>query len=192
MTARIPLVAFVVTASIAPHASAAPTVPGFERFGRAEGADRVEAGLLLLGELGCTSCHAASEGQARTVGMQTNAGGIDTARWPDYEGLWNVPRIGAGEYPYRGSSIVYWDGGPYRLNPLNLSQDIGTEPPAYANVPPNPQWEDPHGAPRGATGPVTMIDTFFQPDGYIEHVCNGEPCRSDDWDGDLGSIIPVP
>ena len=65
MTARILLVAFVDTASIAPHASAAPTVPGFERFGRAEGADRVEAGLLLLGELGCTSCHAASEGQAR-------------------------------------------------------------------------------------------------------------------------------
>ena len=134
----------------------------------------------------------ASDVQARTVGMQTNAGGIDTARWPDYEGLWNVPRIGAGEYPYRGSSIVYWDGGPYRLNPLNLSQDIGTEPPPYANVPPNPQWEDPHGAPRGATGPVTMIDTFFQPDGYIEDICNGEPCRSDDWDGDLGSIIPVP
>ena len=134
----------------------------------------------------------ASDVQARTVGMKTNAGAIDTARWPDYEGLWNVPRIEAGEYPYRDSSIVYWDGGPYRLNPLNLSQDIGTEPPPYANVPPNPQWEDPHGAPRGATGPVTMIDTFFQPDGYIEDICSGQPCRSDDWDGDLGGIIPVP
>lgn len=134
----------------------------------------------------------ASDVQARTVGMKTNAGAIDTERWPDYEGLWNVPRIEADEYPYRGSSIVYWDGGPYRLNPSDLSQDIGTDPPPYANVPPNPQWEDPHGAPRGADGPVEMIGTFFQPDGYIEDVCGGQPCRSDDWDGDLGSIIPVP
>lgn len=134
----------------------------------------------------------ASDVMARTVGMKTNAGAIDTNRWPEYDGLWDVPRIAAGEYPYRGSSVVYWDGGPYRLNPLNLSQDIGTEPPPYANVPPNPDWEDPHGAPRGASGPVSMINTFFQPDGYIEDLCAGQPCRSDDWDGNMGGIIPVP
>ncbi len=134
----------------------------------------------------------ASDVMARTIGMKTNAGAIDANRWPEYEGLWDVPRIGAGEYPYRGSSVVYWDGGPYRLNPLNLPQEIGTEPPPYANVPPDPDWEDPHGAPRGASGPVSMIDTFFQPDGYIEDLCGGQPCRADDWDGDMGGIIPVP
>lgn len=50
----------LVAAVAAGEASAAPVVAGFERFGRqAAGApERIEAGLLLLGELGCTSCHA--------------------------------------------------------------------------------------------------------------------------------------
>jgi hypothetical protein len=134
----------------------------------------------------------ASDVQARTVGMKTPAGGIDPVRWPGYEAMWNIPRIAAGEYPYRGSSIVYWDGGPYRLNPDNLNQDIGTGVPPFANIPPNSSWEDPHGAPRGASGPVTMINTFFQPDGYIEDICSGEPCRASDWDGDFEAVIPVP
>jgi hypothetical protein len=134
----------------------------------------------------------ASDVQARTVGMKTPAGGIDPVRWPGYEAMWNIPRIAADEYPYRGSSIVYWDGGPYRLNPDNLSQDIGTGVPPFANIPPNSSWEDPHGAPRGASGPVTMINTFFQPNGYIEDICSGEPCRASDWDGDFDAVIPVP
>jgi len=134
----------------------------------------------------------AADVMARTMGMKTNAGGIDDRRWPDYEDLWNIPRIGADEYPYRGSSMVYWDGGPYRLNPDNLSQDIGTGVPPYANVAPDGQWEDPHGAPRGASGPISMMNTFLQPNGFIEDACNGEPCRADDWDGDFDNIIPVP
>lgn len=133
----------------------------------------------------------ASDVQARTVGLKTPAG-IDPVRWPNYEAMWNIPRIAPNEYPYRGSSIVYWDGGPYRLNPNNLAQDIGTGVPPYANVPPDGRWEDPHGAPRGASGPVTMIDTFFQPNGYIENICGGNPCRADDWDGNFNAIIPVP
>lgn len=59
-------------------------------------------------------------------------------------------------------------------------------------MPPNPQWEGPHGAPRGSDGPVEMINTFFQPDGYTEDICAGQPCRSHDWDGDLSGIIPAP
>lgn len=44
-------------------AAAAPIVPGFERFGRhaADAPARIEAGLVLLGELGCANCHAAGE-----------------------------------------------------------------------------------------------------------------------------------
>ncbi|MFN9943618.1 MAG: c-type cytochrome, partial [bacterium] len=48
------------------RAAAAPTVAGFERFGR-QAADRpqvVESGLLLLGELGCVNCHAPQPSQA--------------------------------------------------------------------------------------------------------------------------------
>ncbi|HEX7448939.1 MAG TPA: family 16 glycoside hydrolase [Pirellulales bacterium] len=36
-----------------------PVVPGFERFFATAGADQVVGGRLLLGELGCTACHAA-------------------------------------------------------------------------------------------------------------------------------------
>jgi mono/diheme cytochrome c family protein len=56
---------FVVVAVLSLSAGgsqAAPLVAGYERFGRraADEPARVEAGLLLLGELGCTNCHAAA------------------------------------------------------------------------------------------------------------------------------------
>ena len=126
---------------------------------------------------------------ARTSGFKTNRGGIDPQRWPNYEGLWNVPRIPASAYPYRGSSIVYWDAGPYRRNPDNPSELIGTGTPPLANVAPNPVWEDPHSAPRGAEGPVAMMGTFLQPNGYIEDICGADACVGSGWDGDFSSVI---
>jgi hypothetical protein len=49
--------------------SAAPIVSGFERFGRqaVDAPGRVEAGLLLVGELGCANCHAAGESAAANL-----------------------------------------------------------------------------------------------------------------------------
>ena len=153
-----------------------------------------EHNVLLIPALGDHQVtNYASDVMARSIGMKTNAGAIDPVRWPDYEDLWNIPRIGVDEYPYRGSAIVYFDGGPIRQNPNNLSQTIGTGLPPYENLAPNPDWEDPHGAPRGgAVGPVAMLDTFLQPNGFITDACNGQPCRAPDWDGDFGSIIPAP
>jgi mono/diheme cytochrome c family protein len=64
MTTRMLTTVFaLVTALLAGQAWAAPTVPGFERFGRSSAMEPVEAGLLLLGELGCTNCHAATDQQ---------------------------------------------------------------------------------------------------------------------------------
>ena len=64
MTTRMRTAVFALfVALLAAQAPAAPTVPGFERFGRSGAMEPVEAGLLLLGELGCTSCHAASKEQ---------------------------------------------------------------------------------------------------------------------------------
>ncbi|MFM8790981.1 MAG: hypothetical protein ACKOFX_00535, partial [Solirubrobacterales bacterium] len=85
---------------------------------------------------------------------------------------------------------IYWDGGPPRPNPANPSQLIGTGTPPYANVPPTPDWEDPHGAPRGATGPAAMISTFLQPNGFIDPtvVCGGAPCLGDGWDGNYSAL----
>ena len=132
-----------------------------------------------------------SDIEARTAGFKTNPGTIGEQRWPNYDELWNVPRIAPGEYPYRGSSITYYDTGPYRTNPADLGGDnIGTGVPPIPNLAANPAWEDPHGAPRGAEGPIEMIHTFFDPNGYIEDLCGGEPCIGSGWDGDFGSIIP--
>lgn len=133
----------------------------------------------------------ASDVEARTVGLFGHKEGVDDQRWPDYNELWNVPRIEPDEYPFTGSAVVYWDGGPFRKNPLDLSENIGTGTPPIANLAPTSLWEDPHGAPRGAPGPVAMIDTFFDPAGYINDYCGGEPCRASDWSGDFDSIIPV-
>jgi mono/diheme cytochrome c family protein len=46
--------------------AATPVVPGFERFGRSasDPAAAIDSGLVLLGELGCVSCHAAGQEQA--------------------------------------------------------------------------------------------------------------------------------
>jgi hypothetical protein len=132
----------------------------------------------------------ASDVQARTMsGMKTNAGAIDPIRWPDYEALWDIPRITAGAYPYSGSAIIYWDAGPYRVNPSNPGQTIGTQPPPYGNVPPDPTWEDPHTSPRDPGPQFELMSTFLRPDGYIDDVCGGEPCLSSLWDGDFGSVV---
>jgi mono/diheme cytochrome c family protein len=50
-------------------AEAAPIVAGFERYGRLADSDaaRVDAGLVLVGELGCVNCHAASKEAAQHV-----------------------------------------------------------------------------------------------------------------------------
>src|SRR4051812_40127410 len=44
-----------------------PRVLGFERFYYDDKADAVYGGLLLLGELNCTSCHAADDALASQV-----------------------------------------------------------------------------------------------------------------------------
>ena len=48
----------------APAAAAHPLVPGFARFPAKDDAQQVAAGELLLGELGCVTCHAADEKMA--------------------------------------------------------------------------------------------------------------------------------
>jgi hypothetical protein len=144
--------------------------------------------LIALGDHQVTNF--ASDVQARTMqGMKTNAGAIDPQRWPDYQALWDIPRIADDEYPYEGSAIVYWDAGPYRVNPANPGQNIGTGTPPYGNLWPDDRWEDPHTSPRDPGPQFELMSTFLQPDGFIEDVCGGEPCVSSLWDGDFGSVV---
>ena len=63
------LVLALVLGAAGPAAVAAPIVPGFERFGRtaADPAAVIEAGLVLVGELGCVQCHAVGQERAAHV-----------------------------------------------------------------------------------------------------------------------------
>ncbi len=126
----------------------------------------------------------AAEVQARTVGMATIDPPIDATRWPDFDVLWDVPRIKPNEYPYHGSNIVYFDGGPMRNSDPNNpnSSIIGTPPPPFENIPPR-SGQNPHGAPGGATMAVQMTSDFLQPNGYIDDICAPKSCYSDVWGG---------
>ena len=63
---RVTCLAFLLLLAARTAAAGGPVVPGFERFGRAatDPTARVEAGLLLLGELGCVNCHAPTDAMA--------------------------------------------------------------------------------------------------------------------------------
>lgn len=125
-----------------------------------------------------------SDTMARSLDMKTNQVPIDEGRWPDYDELWDIPRLTASDYPFHGNSVVYFDGGPPRPNPNNPNQIIGTDVPTLINQP-NRVAQDPHGAPGGATVAIQMTSTFLQPNGYIEDVCGGKACYGDSWDGSL-------
>lgn len=124
----------------------------------------------------------AAEVEARTLGMKTNDPPIDAGRWPDMEIAWGIDRIKDSEYPFHGSNLVYFDGGPIRTDPNDPSKTIGTNPPPFANVP-NRSGQNPHGAPGGATKAVEMTSSFLQPNGYIEDICAPKSCYSDVYNG---------
>jgi hypothetical protein len=126
----------------------------------------------------------ASEVMARTLGMKTNPVPIDDGRWPDYDALWNVPRLTASDFPYHGDNIIYFDGGPPRDDPAHPGNTIGTDPAPFANIP-NRVAQDPHGAPGGASVAVALTSSFLQPNGYIDDVCSPHACYGDAWDGSL-------
>jgi len=126
----------------------------------------------------------ASEVEARTLGMKTNPVPIDDGRWPDFDVLWNVPRLTASDFPYHGDNVIYFDGGPPRPDPSNPSKTIGTPVPPFPNRP-NRIAQDPHGAPGGASVAVALTSTFLQPNGYINDVCSPHACYGDAWDGSL-------
>ena len=136
--------------------------------------------MVALGDHQVTNY--ASEVEARTVGMKAHSPVIDEGRWPDYDVLVDVPRLTASDYPFRGSSFIYLDGGPVRPDPNDPSKTIGTPPPPFENLP-NTVGEDPHGAPRGADAAVAMTATMLQPNGFIDEVCGGRPCYGGGYTG---------
>jgi hypothetical protein len=113
--------------------------------------------------------------EARTIGAEAHAPVVYTGRWPNVDALWGIPRISS--YPFQGSAIVYWDGGPVRPDPANPSAVLGTDPPPLENVP-NRSGKDPHSLPRETPAEQQMVSDFLRPDAAssISDTCNGGPC----------------
>jgi len=113
--------------------------------------------------------------EARTIGVAAHRPVLFPGRWPDTDVLWDVPTISS--YPYTGSAIYYWDGGPVREEPAGSGTILGTEPPPYENLP-NRTGADPHGLPRATPAEQQLVSDFF--DGAIQQSdsCGGGPCYS--------------
>jgi hypothetical protein len=118
--------------------------------------------------------------EARTIGASTHRPVLYTGRWPETEVLWSVPTI--KPYPYNGSAIYYWDGGPVRESSPGSGKFVGTEPPPYENLP-NRTGEDPHGLPRATPAEQQLVSDFFEGAIQKSDRCNQGPCYSGSFTG---------
>jgi hypothetical protein len=118
--------------------------------------------------------------EARTIGAKAHRPVLFDGRWPQTSVLWNAPAI--ARYPYAGSAIYYWDGGPVRETSPGSGKFVGTEPPPYENLP-NRSGEDPHGLPRATPAEQQLVSDFFE--GAIKNTdsCNKGPCYSGSFTG---------
>ena len=113
--------------------------------------------------------------EARTVGAKIHTPIVYDGRWPNFDVGWGIDAIPS--YPFAGSAIVYWDGGPVRDNPAPPPDRLGTDVPPLGNVP-NTSGRDPHGLPRAQAEEQQMVSDFLRPDAQssITDTCNALPC----------------
>jgi hypothetical protein len=118
--------------------------------------------------------------EARTVGALAHRPVIYEERWPSGQPLWHVAAI--KPYPYTGSAIYYWDGGPIRETTPGSGQFVGTEPPPFENLP-NRTGEDPHSLPRATPAEQQLVSDFFEGAIPKSDRCNKGPCYSGSFTG---------
>ncbi len=117
---------------------------------------------------------AAADVQARTYGAATNEPPLVDDRSSDVTPLWGIERIET--WPHDGSATIYWDSGlPGQYHPQR-----GTPEPPRTNTPPR-EGNDPHGDPRNDADAQEQISEFLRPDGEVVDVCDGAPCRVDEF-----------
>ncbi|MDX6659986.1 MAG: hypothetical protein QOJ55_808, partial [Solirubrobacteraceae bacterium] len=105
-----------------------------------------------------------SDVEARTIGARAYRPAIAVGRTFDVTPLFGVPTIGG--YPFPGSAIVYWDGGPQ------------TAPAPPFNIP-DRGGADPHYFPRNTVAARSQKSAFLSPNGAVINVCGAAPCRAD-------------
>ncbi|MCW2993424.1 MAG: hypothetical protein JWQ18_919 [Conexibacter sp.] len=100
--------------------------------------------------------------EARTIGASIHAPVLPAGRSPQKSPAWGIPTISA--FPFGGSAIVYWDGGPARVSV-----------PPLANTP-NTGLDDPHELPRRTPAARAQKAAFLAPGGAVIDTCGGAAC----------------
>ena len=107
--------------------------------------------------------------EARTIGarVHTPALNLNTNRRRDRNLFYGIP--GIGHYPFKGSAIVIWDGGPGQV-----------QPPPVGNIAPQDttQNQDPHEFVRSSPLARVQKSDFLRPNGAVLDVCAGKPCHT--------------
>jgi hypothetical protein len=100
--------------------------------------------------------------EARTIGARIHTPILPAGRSPQRKPSWGIPSIGA--FPFSGSAIVYWDGGPSRVSV-----------PPLANTS-NKGLFDPHEDVRRTPAARAQKAAFLAPGGSLVDVCGGAAC----------------
>ncbi len=125
----------------------------------------------------------AAEVEARTVGARLYRPALVRGRYKQARPFWGLASV--PRFPWRGSAIVYWDGGP-------LGFEGGTASPPNANLPPRPPryGEDPHSYPRSDELARRQKAAFLAIGGKLVNPCRANrrprPCFANDWPGPGG------
>jgi hypothetical protein len=109
--------------------------------------------------------NAMSDVEARTIGASAYRPGFDPGRTFDKNPLYEIPTIPS--FPFTGSAIVYWDGGPQ--TPVAPTLNV-----------PNRDGADPHAFPRNTVAARQQKSDFLL-DGVVNDVCGGAPCHDDNY-----------
>jgi hypothetical protein len=100
--------------------------------------------------------------EARTIGASIHAPILPAGRSPQAKPSWGIPAIPA--FPFAGSAIVYWDGGPQKVSK-----------PPLANTP-NSGLQDPHEHVRRTPAARAQKAAFLAPGGSLIDTCGGAAC----------------
>ncbi|MQA72827.1 MAG: hypothetical protein GEU88_00470 [Solirubrobacterales bacterium] len=131
-----------------------------------------------------------AEVAARTAGAKIYEPALDPGRHWDVDPFMGIDPIDS--FPYPGSAIVYWDGGPVSWeyngpecgDSPDYCQGSGVAP--DENVPPRPEWGfggDPHSYSRDAIAAREQASDFMQVDGFINPCPGDDPCYANGWTG---------
>ncbi len=107
--------------------------------------------------------------EARTIGASAHEPALDlnTNRARDRNLFYGIPAI--GHYPFGGSAIVIWDGGPGLVQPPPL----GNTAPVDSST-----NQDPHEFVRSSPTARVQKSAFLEPNGSVIDVCSGKPCHT--------------